>query len=234
MSNWKWRRLYQTAQTHQIAPYVKRGMERSRDDFFLQQAPLPPASFSVVGESITPPTAQRLTNPLLNKKLQTVVNQGNTPLLTLLITIARHILTEGISLRQLTELGLYLRSHQDTDTTLLREQIRQLRMERIVEFEVRLLVGVFHFKPEEVDFVNAQRLAPITQDIIRDIFQTSNNQEASDLYFTQGDNVFVSTNDTGAMMWHVRHSIKYARYFPAEAVTNFFANFAHSLSHIEE
>jgi hypothetical protein len=35
-------------------------------------------------------------------------------------------------------------------------------------------------------------------------------------------------------MWHVKQSARYMRYYPAEAVTNFISNFAHSLAHIEE
>jgi hypothetical protein len=61
----------------------------------------------------------------------------------------------------------------------------------------------------------------------------TSSEQAADWYFTQGKNVFVGTN-SGAMMWHVRHSAKYMGYYPSEAFTNFFANFAHSLSHIEE
>jgi hypothetical protein len=36
------------------------------------------------------------------------------------------------------------------------------------------------------------------------------------------------------MLWSVRRSAKYFRYYPTETVTNFFTSFAHSLSHIEE
>jgi hypothetical protein len=35
-------------------------------------------------------------------------------------------------------------------------------------------------------------------------------------------------------MWHGKQSARYMRYYPAEAVTNFISNFAHSLAHIEE
>jgi hypothetical protein len=35
-------------------------------------------------------------------------------------------------------------------------------------------------------------------------------------------------------MWHVKQSARYMHYYPAEAITNFMKNFAHSMSHIEE
>jgi hypothetical protein len=59
-------------------------------------------------------------------------------------------------------------------------------------------------------------------------------KNAANWYFTQGKSIFVKTSDSDAMMWHVKHSAKYLPYYPSEAVTNFMANFAHSLSHIEE
>ena len=59
-------------------------------------------------------------------------------------------------------------------------------------------------------------------------------KKAADWYFTQGESIFVRTNDSRAMMWHVKQSARYMHYYPAEAITNFMKNFAHSMSHIEE
>ena len=36
------------------------------------------------------------------------------------------------------------------------------------------------------------------------------------------------------MFSHVRRSARYFHYYPSESLTNFFASFVHSLSHIEE
>ena len=46
--------------------------------------------------------------------------------------------------------------------------------------------------------------------------------------------IFVHNSNTSAMFSHVRRSARYFRYYPSESVTNFFASFVHSLSHIEE
>jgi hypothetical protein len=60
------------------------------------------------------------------------------------------------------------------------------------------------------------------------------NSHAEEWYFSQGKNIFVHTSNSQAMMWHVRRSARYFKYYPTETVTNFFVSFAHSLSHIEE
>ena len=105
-------------------------------------------------------------------------------------------------------------------------------MNKITQLEAALLIHLFGFKEEEIHFATV-KVNKETIQIANDILNTSSEQ-AADWYFTQGKNVFVSTSNSGAMMWHVRHSAKYMGYYPSEAITNFFANFAHSLSHIEE
>ena len=68
---------------------------------------------------------------------------------------------------------------------------------------------------------------------MREMFRQKNSH-AEEWYFSQGKNIFVHTSNSSAMLWHVRRSAKYFRYYPSETMTNFFTSFAHSLSHIEE
>ena len=69
--------------------------------------------------------------------------------------------------------------------------------------------------------------------LIRNIF-SQRNSHAEEWYFSQGKDIFVHTSNSQAMLWHVRRSAQYLKYYPSEAMTNFFTAFAHSLSHIEE
>ena len=89
-----------------------------------------------------------------------------------------------------------------------------------------------HFVPEELPFMK-----PITEEQmeqqLREMFRQKNSH-AEEWYFSQGKNIFVHTSNSSAMLWHVRRSAKYFRYYPSETMTNFFTSFAHSLSHIEE
>ena len=241
MSSWKWDRLHHLSQMHDVTPWVYDGIKQCADDFFLQLRPEQlqrwQQSAAEADMDILQEEEQRLTNPLLNRKLQQLIRQEcSSPTLDLLLNIirlARHFLTQGINMRHLAELGIYLRTTKDQiDYQQLTKWIKKLHMGKIVQLEASLLIHFFDFKPEEIPFTEATTSKSIIH-IAEDILNTSSEQ-AAEWYFTQGKNVFVRTTNSKAMMWHVRHSAKYMGYYPSEAVTNFFANFAHSLSHIEE
>lgn len=123
MSAWKWKRLYQLSQMHDVTPWVYEGILTSRDDFFLQ---IRPELMTQWKESaieadtvIVKDEEQKLTNPLLNHKLQQLSQkEGDSPTLELLnniIRMARFILTQGINMRHLVELGIYLLHHEGSD-----------------------------------------------------------------------------------------------------------------------
>ncbi len=242
MSAWKWNRLYHISQMHGVTPWVYDGIKLCTDDFFLTIRPTLMEQFqksALEADQILQDDSveQRLTNPLLNHSLQQLMeSEKDSPTLDLLvcfIRIARYILTQGINMKHLTELGIYLHTTRDQiDYEKLTSWIKKLRMGKIVRLEAALLVHFLGFKTEDIHFAKAT-INKETLRIAEDFLNTS-SQQAADWYFTQGKNVFVGTSNSGAMMWHVRHSAKYMSYYPSEAVTNFFANFAHSLSHIEE
>lgn len=241
MSAWKWNRLYQLSQMHDVTPWCLDGIKTCADDFFLkvrpQQMQLWLQAADEADREIPQEEEQRLTNPLLNHTLQRLIAEHHdSPTLQLLLNIirlSRFILTQGVNMRHLVELGIYLRTTKDKiDYEQLTTWIKKLGMTKIVKLEAALLVHFFDFKTEEIPFTET-KVSKSTISVADDILNTSSEQ-AAEWYFTQGKNVFVSTTNSGAMMWHVRHSAKYMSYYPTEAVTNFFANFAHSLSHIEE
>lgn len=239
MSAWKWDKLYQVSRIHGVTPWIAEGLLKCKDDFFLQLKP----ELWKLFENDTTDTAeetasQRLTNPLLNSKLRQLAGEAGADdvtfnLLQRLISIARNILTQGISLRQLITLGTYLTTTRDPiEYDVLKIWIRRLGMERMARLEGALLVRLFNFSERQIPFAESPGDNDIDH-VVQDIFhQTEKN--AADWYFTQGKSIFVRSSDSDAMMWHVRHSAKYMRYYPGEAVTNFMSNFAHSLSHIEE
>ena len=175
---------------------------------------------------------------MLNRKLQQLAHESGTEdptfnLLLRLIHIARNIMTQGISLRQLIMLGIYLRTTKDAiEYEVLKTWIRRLEMGQMVRLEGSLLMELFDFTSQEIRFTDAAA-DKSTQKAVDDIFQLT-EKNAADWYFTQGQSIFVRTNDSSAMMWHVKQSARYMRYYPMEAVTNFIRNFTHSMSHIEE
>lgn len=239
MTEWKWHRLFEISQIHGVTPWIADGLHKAEDDFFVQISTELRQQFYDDATSRTEGREpQSLTNPLLNRKLQKLTEEAGPDdptfnLLLDLLAIARNILTQGISLRQFIILGIRQRTKPDNILyDVLAKWISDLRLEQMVQLEGALLIELFHFQADEIPFCEA-RTGKHTQRVVRDIFRLT-LQNAADWYFTQGKSVFVRTSDSDAMMWHVKHAARYMHYYPSEAFTNFIANFAHSLSHIEE
>ena len=150
-----------------------------------------------------------------------------------MVRIAKYILNDGVSLKQIVELGMILRKiGNKVDFIKLQQWIYKLHMGEMAQLEGALLKGLMNFTTDEIPFMSPNKKDDISA-IMKDIFNLKGNH-TYDWFFTQGKNVFVSTNNKSAMMWHINHSRRFFRYYPSETVTNFITSFAHSLSHIEE
>ncbi len=198
--------------------------------------------------------AQKLTNPLLNRRLQGIINSEirccdsafaivngtkvevippTLNLLLIMLRIARYVISEGICLKQIIDLGMFLRNMGDkVDYVKLQGWITRLGMERMARLEWALLVHLFNFSDAEIQFVEHARDEDLGR-IKADIFRLAGSHSA-DWYFTQGKNIFVHNTNSGAMVWYIRHSTRYFKYYPKETATSFVSSFIHSLSHIEE
>lgn len=243
LSAWKWNRLYQLSEMHDVSPILYKGVERCRDQFFVQ---VPEELMSRWSQSISHDAddtndlleADHLTNPVLNHKLQNILDSedSNTETRTALLHLvgtSRFIMNAGIPVKRITELGLFLRQPANRiDHTTLGQWIHQLKLEPMAQLTAVMLVKMLHFEPTELPFMQPtteERMEQQLQEMIR-----QKNSHAEEWYFSQGKNIFVHTSNSSAMLWSVRRSAKYFRYYPAETMTNFFTAFAHSLSHIEE
>lgn len=197
---------------------------------------------------------QRLTNVRLNHRLQNIISSEinccdssyvmlcnekieilppTLNLLFIIVRIVRYILNEGISLKQIVDLGFFLRKAGDkVDYVKLQTWLEQLRLQWMAHLVGSFLVHLFHFSEDEIPFMKG-RPDENVENIICDVLHTAGSHN-DNWYFTQGKKIFVRTNNSGAMIWQIKHSVKYLRYYPTETITNFFSSFAHSLSHIEE
>lgn len=198
--------------------------------------------------------AQKLTNPLLNRRLQDIINSEirccdsafaivngmkievvppTLNLLLIMLRTARYVISEGISLKQIVDLGIFLRSMgANVDYVKLQDWIARLGMERMARLERALLVHLLKFSDDEIPFVERTDDED-TERIEADLFRLDRTHSA-EWYFQQGKNIFVHNTNSGAMMWHINHSARYFRYYPKETATNFVSLFLHSISHIEE
>ena len=253
MSAYKWGRLYQLAVMHTIVPYVYEGINRCRGQFFLHlsakqeeewkqalrenQAQAEQQSDEMEEDELLRP--DRLTNPLLNHRLQDILDDEHSDiptrrLLLILIRIVRHLFNEGMPIRQLTELGIFLRKNQDRiDYVTLEKWIEQLHLTQMIQLISEFLIKMFGFTEDDIPFLQKRREKPIEQ-IAQELIEFTDTR-SQNWYFSQQDGgIFVHNSNSSATFSHVRRSARYFRYYPSESVTNFFASFLHSLSHIEE
>lgn len=153
--------------------------------------------------------------------------------LLLLLGISRCLLTEGLSLKQVTDLGIFLRKAGDkVDFVKLQSWIDRLRLGNMAQLCGTLLVEFFHFTPNEIPFMSEKGSTSLKH-IMREMTQLRHTK-GDEWYFQQGNDIFVHTANSQALLWQAKHSARYFTYYPTESITNFFASFAHSLSHIEE
>jgi hypothetical protein len=253
MSVFKWGRLYQLSVMHTVIPYVYEGINRCRSQFFLHlsakqeeewrqalreyQAQAEQQSDEMEEDELLRP--DRLTNPLLNHRLQDILDDEHSDittrqLLLIIIRIVRHLFNEGMPIRQLTELGIFLRKNQDRiDYVTLGKWIEQLHLTQMIQLICEFLIKMYGFTEDEIPFLQKRREKPIEQ-IAQELIEFTNTR-SQNWYFSQQDGgIFVHNSNSSATFSHVRRSARYFRYYPSESVTNFFSSFVHSLSHIEE
>lgn len=159
MSEWKWHKLFRLSTQHGVAPWIADAIRRDESDFFMTLSPsLRQQFYDDTTDRVEEFSSLQLTNPLLNRKLQKwgeEVGQDNLTfeLLLNIVAIARNIIKQGINLRQLIILGTYLRNtHDPIDYPQLRQWISDLGMRRMASLEASLLIMLFHFRPDEIQF----------------------------------------------------------------------------------
>ena len=249
MSVFKWERLYQIAMLHDVIPYAYKGISNCHSQFFMHLTDKQELTWKRANDEITSRKledeedtflrADTLTNPVLNSLLQNILDDEHSDiktrqLLLQLIRVVRHILNEGMPIHQLLELGLMIHKHgKQVDFDLLRQWIKKLRLTQMCQLEGECLILLFGFHAEDLPFVSA-RQSKQTSQIVQELLEFTNTR-SHDWYFSQdADSIFVHNSNSSAMFSHVRRSGRYFRYYPSEGLTNFFASFVHSLSHIEE
>lgn len=243
LSAWKWSRLYQLSEMHDVASIIYEGVVACQSQFFVQVpeklleqwAKAVPHDESSENDLLV---ADRLTNPILNRQLQSILDAEDSSIETRtallhLTGIARFIMNAGIPVKRLTEQAVFLRqSGKQVDYSQLERWISQLKLGPMAQLSAVMLVQLMHFRPEELPFMNPttdEKMEKQIEEIIK-----QKNSHAEEWYFSQDKDIFIHTSNASAMLWHVRRSAKYFSYYPTETVTNFFTSFAHSLSHIEE
>lgn len=248
MSACKWAKLHQLAIMHGVVLPVWQGIEVCKTQFNFHQPDLLWKQWEKTLNEVKKTTnedeneflrADHLTNPILNHKLQNILDDDNSDigtrkLLLNIIRIARHILNEGLPVCQLVELGKFLKQKSvRIDYIMLQKWLKSLHFEEIAQLEGALLITMFDFEEIEIPFLQGKTYKNAAK-VAKELTEFTNTR-VKDFYFSQeSGEIFVHTSNGSAMLGHIKRSARYFHYFPSEIVTNFFSSFAHSLSHIEE
>ncbi len=187
-----------------------------------------------------PAGAVLMNNGFLNRRLIKIQKQERHSidtsketiyLLRLLVSNVNGILSNGISIRGIIQLGQYLRSRGDkVDFVKLESWLRKLRIQRMAQLEGSVLITFFKFEKDEIPFVHhiekgAYKLT------LRSLYY--NTLEARDIEFEQTASGFVRTTG-GTMRKSLRRSMRFLSYAPIETISNFTNKVFRSLSEIEE
>jgi hypothetical protein len=244
MSVYKWEKMHQLSILHDVQPYAYKGLEKCKDQFFVNLTEAQWKQWAQVTENNTNDDEEellrpyKLTNPILNHQLQDILDDEQSDIntrkmLIQIIRIARHILNEGLPLRLLIDLGLMIKDKDSkVDYSTLAEWLRKLRFQQMAQLEGALLIELFGLETIDIPFAQGD-VDKKTAIVAKELAEYTNVHK--DFYFSQSpDSIFVHTSNSGALISHIKRSARYMRFIPSEALTNFFASFAHSLTHIEE
>lgn len=164
MSPFKWHRLAETVLSEDVANVASRAVKNHQ---YEQNFNMPRETRKLLhreagskkGQSIRP----RLTNPLLNKKLDKIYatqrrseecSKETLDVLGIIIANCQAILSEGISTRLVIRLGNYIRINQKKiDFAKVNQWLRDLQMHRVAQLLGSILITNFAFRQEEVPFV---------------------------------------------------------------------------------
>lgn len=244
LSAWKWHRLLQLALMHDVEQYVYQGVICCKEQFFVhfpEQLMNEWKNQHFDNESdeinvmISP---DRLTNPKLNLKLQTILNEESISaesrqMLMKLVGVTRFIMNAGIPVKPVIETAIFIRqAGNQIDYARMQEWIEELKLRPMTQLIGTLLIRMMHMEPEELPFMMPEDKSLMDKRIQKILKLKNKNTE--EWYLSQGKNIFVHTSNPSSLLWHIRQSTRLFRYYPSETLTNFFASFAHSLSHIEE
>lgn len=248
MSPFKWKRLFQMVEAQDVAPTTLRGIDNHAADPNLelpggmmeqwQEAARNSEKRTIVN---SPLATFELSNFFLNRRLKKIMNaerhsidcSGETmQLLNIIIYNVNHILSSGISLHGIIELGRFLRTKGNrVDFVKLDNWLEKLGMKRMAQLEGSILMAVFNFEQDELPFVHHEEPAAYKL-TIRTLSHTAKDT-AEEWHFRQSSLGFVQ-NNSKVLRRNLRRSMRYFAYYPVETTSNFFNNFIKTLSEIEE
>jgi len=193
---------------------------------------------------------QVLMNRRLNKQLQRIVNgeirccdssyvdingmrvevlPPTMNLLLLLINISRTVIDDGLDMKQIVDLGLFLRKMGDkVDFVKFQLWIESLKMVRMAQVIGILLIRLFDFEKEEIPFVHHENDVA-AKALLKEIMYGSRIS-----HFQPIENAGTLRKETHSVFFHLRRCSKYVKCYPREVHSTAISRIAHSLNQVEE
>ena len=253
MSSFKWRRLYEIVMFQNVLDYFVRGVNNNANDKNLNlpaklideiQAKLDlqdeKQSSRQEDDKIIGDDAE-LSNKWLNKRYHKIIynemhsidtSTETLRMLQLIVFNTNAMLNRGINLDAIIRLGQFLRNKGDkVDFLKLEKWLSTLHLQRMAQLQGSILIAVFGFEKDEIDFVKKEE--PVAYKLTIKIISNLVKDTAGEWHFRQNSAGFVQNN--GKMLRrNLRRSYKYISYAPIETTSNFINGFIKGLSEIEE
>ena len=253
MSSFKWRRLYEIVMFQNVLDYFVRGVNNNANDKNLNlpaklideiQAKLDlqdeKQSSRQEDDKIIGDDAE-LSNKWLNKRYHKMIynemhsidtSTETLRMLQLIVFNTNAMLNRGINLDAIIRLGQFLRNKGDkVDFLKLEKWLSALHLQRMAQLLGSILIAVFGFEKDEIDFVKKEE--PVAYKLTIKIISNLVKDTAGEWHFRQNSAGFVQNN--GKMLRrNLRRSYKYISYAPIETTSNFINGFIKGLSEIEE
>nr|WP_311148042.1 hypothetical protein [Prevotella pallens] len=253
MSSFKWRRLYEIVMFQNVLDYFVRGVNNNANDKNLNlpaklideiQAKLDlqdeKQSSRQEDDKIIGDDAE-LSNKWLDKRYHKIIynemhsidtSTETLRMLQLIVFNTNAMLNRGINLDAIIRLGQFLRNKGDkVDFLKLEKWLSALHLQRMAQLLGSILIAVFGFEKDEIDFVKKEE--PVAYKLTIKIISNLVKDTAGEWHFRQNSAGFVQNN--GKMLRrNLRRSYKYISYAPIETTSNFINGFIKGLSEIEE
>ena len=253
MSSFKWRRLYEIVMFQNVLDYFVRGVNNNANDKNLNlpaklideiQAKLDlqdeKQSSRQEDDKIIGDDAE-LSNKWLNKRYHKIIynemhsidtSTETLRMLQLIVFNTNAMLNRGINLDAIIRLGQFLRNKGDkVDFLKLEKWLSALHLQRMAQLQGSILIAVFGFEKDEIDFVKKEE--PVAYKLTIKIISNLVKDTAGEWHFRKNSAGFVQNN--GKMLRrNLRRSYKYISYAPIETTSNFINGFIKGLSEIEE
>lgn len=242
MSAFKWDRLIRLVKNQNVVSIVQKGIKNHQyDEGMNLPSTLLTDLFDISDTSQIYQLPTVMGNTLLNKRLKTIQENERhamdasietVKLLNIIVRNTYALLNRGISLHDILELGVFLRTRGDkVDFVKLDSWLLRLHLRRMARLEGSLLISFFQFEQAEIPFVD--KIEPRANYLALKTLETSGETMTEEWHFKQSRTGFVR-NNSAVFRRNLHRSIRYVRYAPIETVSSFVANFTRSLSEIEE